>query len=183
MDEGCRFTLRYPSDFTLSLPGCGLSAPGAVVTFAPSFNPSIDSTGATTNLDEVSVTVAVVRSSRDQPKPETACVVAGTDSGLPAVLAVGGQVFYRSCCSDAAAGNMYDIVSYRTTRGIWCYEVVLLLHYGNLGCYSEGTVTAFEPRRFLRILEAMVSTFRVCSLVGCAGRPGSDPRNPVRVGS
>ncbi|MGD9675702.1 MAG: hypothetical protein AB7V19_03355 [Candidatus Bipolaricaulia bacterium] len=66
---------------------------------------------------------------------------------------------------------MYDIVGYRTTRGIWSYEITLLFHYGNLGCYSEGAVTAFDPKGFLGILGVMVSTFRVCPRAECGGRP------------
>jgi hypothetical protein len=54
---------------------------------------------------------------------------------------------------------MYETVSYRTTWGLTCYEIVLFLHCGNPAFYSEGAIVVFDRVRFLHVLDTMVGTF------------------------
>ena len=166
-DQQHGFAVQYPRDFAPRVPGNRLVAAGAVVTFVPTFDPSVDETGVETNLHEVSVTVGVVGAAGNPRRPPSPCLAGEGELRLPGVRLVGDIAFFRSCFSDAGAGNAYDTVSYQATRGPWSYEIVLFLHSGNLGCYPEGTVVAFDPWRFLRVLDMIVSTFQILPLDSC----------------
>ena len=58
-DEEYGFQIKYPDDFIPAEHAHELVTSGAVVTFIPTFDPSIDGNGAKTNLYEVSVTIEV----------------------------------------------------------------------------------------------------------------------------
>jgi hypothetical protein len=77
-----------------------------------------------------------------------------------------------TCSADAGAGNVYEIVTYSAAWGEVPYQISLLFHYGNLGCYPKGAVTAFDPEPFLKVLESMVSTFRMFPPHAHAGSDG-----------
>jgi hypothetical protein len=152
------FAIKYPHGFVPQVPGDELVLPGAVVTFVPTFDPSIDESGSRTNLYEVSVTVGVV-SADYHAQGEAPCPIGEGGLRLNGGEDIAGKTFSRYCFSEAGAGNVYEEVGYRTTSGSICYEIVLFLHYGNPACYPEGTVVVFDPMGPLCVLDAMVSTF------------------------
>jgi hypothetical protein len=158
------FAIRYPGDFLPEVPGDVVVLPGAVVTFVPTFDPSIGKDGVQTNLCEVSVTVGVAGFARSCPQQEPPYVALRANSALPDIRIIGGRAFTVTCSADAGAGNVYETVSYRTTWGLRYFEIVLLLHYGNLAFYPEGTVVAFNPLPFLQMLDRIVSTFQTLPL-------------------
>lgn len=62
--------------------------------------------------------------------------------------------------TDAGAGNLYDMVIYRTLHKGVCFEVVELLHSSNIGNYPAGTVKEFDKAKFQSYLAAIVSTLK-----------------------
>ncbi len=156
MEHG--FAIEYPNDFVAVLPGDGLVTAGAVVTFVPTFDPSVDETGAKTNLGEVSVTIGVVDVG-PLPHEESLCPMCTDEQMLDGLRELGGRPLAKCCFSDAGAGNIYEKVSYRIACGRRIYEIALFAHYGNPAFYAEGTITVFDPMRFLQVFDTMVGTF------------------------
>jgi hypothetical protein len=72
---------------------------------------------------------------------------------------INGVSFTVFASTGAAAGNAYDQKVYRALRGSTCFEIVEVLHSGNIGNYEEGTVVEFDKATFQGYLEAMVQTF------------------------
>jgi hypothetical protein len=60
----------------------------------------------------------------------------------------------------AAAGNRYDTTDYRTIKDKVCYEITLLLHYGDIHNYPEGTVKEFDRTKILEMLGRVADTFK-----------------------
>lgn len=67
----------------------------------------------------------------------------------------------------AATGNMYDGRSYRTIRDGHCFEIVQLLHSGNIGNYPVGQVRQYDREQVIGVLDRMIGTF------GFIGESGS----------
>ena len=158
-DSDHGFAIGFPGDLVPRAPGDELAAPGAVVTFVPTFDHSVGKDGLQTNLGEVSVTVAMANTG-SCPQQESLCLAQWTGSELPDTRIIEGRAFTVTCSSDAGAGNVYETITYRAAWGEVPYEISLFFHYGNLSFYAEGTVTAFDPEPFVKILDAMAGTFR-----------------------
>ncbi len=154
------FAIKYPKDFVAVLPGDELVTAGAVVTFVPTFDPSIDETGARTNLHEVSVTIGVVDTG-PLPHEESLCLMCADEQRLDGLRELGGRPLARYCVFDAGAGNRYEKVSYRMACGRRIYEIALFAHYGNPDCYPEGTIAVFDPIGILQLFGTMASAFVV----------------------
>ncbi|MFC2107948.1 hypothetical protein ACFLS5_00625 [Candidatus Bipolaricaulota bacterium] len=153
------FQIRYPSNFDLAKEASTLVAPGAVTTFIPAYDPSIDGMGAKTNLITLSVTIAVMESQQASPEGGACCLAyAAPKAELGEPRGVGLTSFTKSYSSEGAAGNRYEKLSYVKLYGDRCYEVALLLHSGNPGCYSPGTITLFDSAEITRLFQTMVST-------------------------
>ena len=88
----------------------------------------------------------------DQPAADSGEQSAGTAE-------INGVSFAVFTSTGAAAGNIYDQKVYRTLRDGTCFEIVELLHSGNIGNYEEGTIVEFDKATFQGYLEAMVQTF------------------------
>ena len=150
------FQIRYPSNFDLAKETNTLVAPEAVTTFIPAYDPSIDGMGAKTNLIALSVTITVMESQQAPPEGGACCLAYTPELGEP--RGVGLTSFTKSYSSEGAAGNRYEKLSYVKLCGDKCYEVALLLHSGNPGCYSPGTITLFDSSKITRLFQTMVST-------------------------
>jgi hypothetical protein len=69
-----------------------------------------------------------------------------------------GVTFAVFTHTDQAAGNIYDSTIYRTVRKGVCFEVVELLHSGNISNYTAGSVKQFDKSKFQGYLGAIVSS-------------------------
>jgi len=68
------------------------------------------------------------------------------------------KVFYGN---DAAAGNRYDTYGYRTVQDDTCYEIELLIHYGNIDNYETGTVKEFNREKAKSDLMEILDSFEI----------------------
>jgi len=158
-DSDHGFAIGFPGDFVPRVPGDKLAAPGAVVTFVPTFDHSVGKDGLQTNLVEVSVTVAMANTG-SCPQQEPLCLAQWAGSELSDTRIIEDRAFTVTCSSNAGAGNVYETITYRAAWGEVPYEISLCFHYGNLSFYAEGTVTPFDPEPLVKTLDAMASTFR-----------------------
>ncbi len=153
------FQIKYPPHFDLAEDANALVVSGAVVTFIPSYDPSIDGTGAKTNLIAFSVTVGVTDCLAAPPQGGVVCLASASEHELNRPRNVGPTCFAKSYSSEGAAGNRYEKISYFTDCGDSCYEITLFVHSGNPGCYAPDAITIFNPAKIARLFETMVSTF------------------------
>ena len=153
------FRIKYPDDFIPAEHAHELVTSGAVVTFIPTFDPSIDGNGAKTNLYEVSVTIGVSDASTPLVRQDASCNADEHERRLQGQWKVGSVCFARYYFSEAAVGNRYEKLSYRTAFGGTCYEIALFVHYGSPYCYSPGAIKIFDPTEILRLFDTMASTF------------------------
>jgi hypothetical protein len=72
---------------------------------------------------------------------------------------IGGTSFAEFDSTGAGAGNIYQEKSFRTVKSNACFEIVELLHSGQIANYPSGSVTAFDETKFSGMLDAMVNTF------------------------
>ncbi|OHA27075.1 MAG: hypothetical protein A3C06_01080 [Candidatus Taylorbacteria bacterium RIFCSPHIGHO2_02_FULL_46_13] len=78
-----------------------------------------------------------------------------------ASMNVGGIPFRRFHYIDAAAGNRYDITSYRTVYSDRCYAVETVIHYANIENYSpDQNISEFNQAQVQKVLDTMVTSFR-----------------------
>ena len=76
-----------------------------------------------------------------------------------ATTTIGGQEFTAFTATGAGAGNLYESKIFRTYQNGACFEIVEMLHSGNIGNYTPGTVTQFDKAKYLGILDSIVSTY------------------------
>jgi hypothetical protein len=151
------FKINYPQDFIATAETvCESSASEAVVTFVPTFDPSIDRTGAKTNLFAFSVTISVREGLPPLSEQGEWCNCGRRLEGL---YETNGVRFVRCYFAEGAAGNQYSEFSYRTTCEGVRYEIALFAHFGNPGCYVPGTVVIIDESELLHLFDAMVGTF------------------------
>ena len=83
------------------------------------------------------------------------------DSGEVArgTTTINGVTFAIFTSSEGAAGNIYEERTYRTVHKGTCLELAELLHSGEIGNYTPGTVVQFDKVKFGGYLEAIVDTF------------------------
>lgn len=153
------FQIKYPPDFDLAEDANALVALGAVVTFIQTSDPSIDGTGAKTNLIAFSVTIGVTDSPAALRQRSAFCLAYAPEYELNGPHDVGHTRFAKSYSSEGAAGNRYEKLSYLTDCGGRRYEIALFVHSGNPGCYPPDSITIFDPAAIVRLFETMVATF------------------------
>ena len=158
-NEEYGFQIKYPDSFIPAEHANELVSSGAVVTFIPTFDPSIDGNGAKTNLYEISVTIGVADASTPLAGQDAFCDADAHERRLQGQWKVGSVCFAGYHFSEAAVGNRYERLSYRTGFGGTCYEIALFVHYGSPYCYSSGAVKAFDPIEILCLFDTMVGTF------------------------
>ena len=111
---------------------------------------------AGTNLGEAGVYIgasssAVATSKWNVPVADSAEVLVGT-------VEIRGVTFVVFTSEEPAAGNIYEERVYRTLHAGTCFEVVELLHSGNIDNYPPN-IKPFDRAKFAGYLEAMVRTF------------------------
>jgi photosystem II stability/assembly factor-like uncharacterized protein len=111
----------------------------------------------TTNLNEAYLVLAAtsdpaVVSTCTQPSAQVGETVTGQ-------VTVNNYTFTRSEFDGAAAGNLYEQIAYRTVVDNKCFEVIYLIHSGNISNYPAGTVVAFDQDALLKKFEAVLATF------------------------
>lgn len=153
-----RFQIKYPPNFDLAKEPNTLVASGAVVTFTPASDPSIDRTGAKTNLIAFSVTVGVADCSVAPSQRSVSCLPCTPEHRLDGHDA--HHTCFAGCYSaEGAVGNRYEKLSYVTHRGDRHYEIALFVHSGSPGCYAPGAIKVFDPAEVTRLFQTMVGTF------------------------
>jgi hypothetical protein len=149
-----QFQISYPSGFDVAEVADTLVVDGAVVTFAPKYDPSISAAGAKTNLISISITVGV----SDSPSaPESRCE-RRTVSALRS-RDLEKTRFTRGYRSEGAVGNRYETSTVATDCDGKHYEIALFVHSANPGCYPAGAITIFDSAKVERLFETMLSTF------------------------
>jgi len=158
-NERYGFQIKYPHDFTTTEHDYEHVTSGAVVTFVPTFDPSIDRAGAKTNLFDFSVTIGVTEYPMALLKQNVSCLARTHECRLDGLREVGSIRFARYYYGEGAVGNRYEKLSYRAACGGTRYEIALFIHSGNPDCYSPGAITIFDPAEILHLLDTMVGTF------------------------
>src|ERR1041385_3921753 len=95
-----------------------------------------------TNLTEAGVFVGAT-SSKDAI---TKCIQASPDAQEQSAgsAVIGGENWEAVTSIGAASGNIYEQKIYRTVHNNICYELVELLHSGNIANYPAGAVKEFD---------------------------------------
>lgn len=80
---------------------------------------------------------------------------------LPGAKEINGLDFAQFNGLGAAAGNRYDMTSYRAVKNLTCYEFVLLEHYGEILNYPPGIVRIFDQLKITSALEVILDTVNI----------------------
>ncbi|MFA6255202.1 MAG: hypothetical protein WC675_04220 [Patescibacteria group bacterium] len=72
---------------------------------------------------------------------------------------INGVQFHKFSSTGIGAGNLYESTIYRVIKNNSCYEIVEVLHSGNIYNYTPGTVVEFDKAKFSGILEKIAQTF------------------------
>ncbi|MDR3547147.1 MAG: MliC family protein [Candidatus Pacebacteria bacterium] len=160
-DQGKTFSFGYPTQFSVSGGGVGytqnwmqnstssglllaqLSIPG---TFQPN-----------SNFGDAKLTVGT---SPDPAAVANCLAQTNGNRATSSIVTINGAQFTKIVYGDAAAGNRYDITSYRTVRNDQCYAVEYTIHYGNIQNYTPGAVTEFNESAVQSVLEGVVQSFK-----------------------
>lgn len=84
---------------------------------------------------------------------------AQVDETAASSTAINGVSFGVFTSTGVGAGNIYDETAYRTVSNGTCFEIVELLHSGNIGNYPTGKVVQFDRPTFKAYLDTMVNSF------------------------
>ena len=147
------FSIAFPPDYLLTqnteVPASDISlgVPAATINLPDSYFEG-------TNLGEASLTIRIGTSSAD-----VASCVANSEYFV-GQRQINGENFAQYNFIGAAAGNIYDSVLLRNSHANKCYEIEILMHSGNIGNYTPGTVKEFNHDEILDNLERIANTFR-----------------------
>lgn len=111
---------------------------------------------AGTNLDEAAVSVGA---SSDPAAIANCDKAADPEEKSGGAVIINGIAFNSFNAVGVGAGNIYESKIYRTVRNGSCYEIVEILHSGNIGNYPSGTAAEFDKPKFSGILEKIARTF------------------------
>ena len=113
-----------------------------------------------TNLSEAYLIFSIVTANQD-PTIASTCTQPFTNPAeiVTDPVKINNYTFTRTEFNGAAAGNLYDQISYRTVYNSNCFEVIFLFHSGNIGNYSPGTVVEFDRAALLKKFEGVLATF------------------------
>ena len=150
------FSIYYPSTTVLKTTGFDGFLP---VAKTPVIAFSLDTNlFSGTNLVEAGVYIGATTS----PSIVASCIGVRSSSGetqASSTAVIGGTTFAVFDSTGAGAGNIYQEKAFRTVNQGTCFEIVEMLHSGQLANYPAGKATAFDEARFSGILDAMVNTF------------------------
>ena len=149
------FEIKYPKDFSLGEPKVSFlpDQPNQIVEIDFPEDRFPD-----TNFAEafLSVNEGESQSAIDQ------CLKSVSESKTPLTVKkeINSIEFYEDKTSDAAAGNIYDSMVYRTIHEQACYEIILTIHTGNIGNYPLGTVKEVDKNQIWPALYKIFDTFK-----------------------
>ncbi len=147
------FSFDYGNDFTFVTPAYG-SLKNQIVQVQMS-----NANYPKTNFDDADFTV-----SQDYAANQAACLKfqanSGSASGFNNQQTINGVNFYSEKGGDAAAGNLYNSMIYRTYRGTDCIELDETIHTGNIGNYPTGTVTEINQAPIQAELDSILNSFK-----------------------
>jgi len=109
-----------------------------------------------TNLAEAVVAIGT------NPDPDALAKcgkAADSEEKSSGTININGAEFNSFDATGVGAGNLYESKIYRTVHNGSCYEIVEMLHSGNIGNYPAGTVKEFDKPKFSGFLEKIVQTF------------------------
>lgn len=149
------YSIQYPEIATSSDVDFGGYLPLTQTPIASFVLPRSMSQG--TNLAEAGVYIGATST----PKVVASCGTSSPEVGETAegTTTINDAAFSIFKSSGAGAGNFYDTTTYRTVHNGTCFELVELLHSGNIANYPDGTVVEFDKLKFQGYLEAIVKTF------------------------
>lgn len=169
------FSLNYPEHTQLKfgnydgfLPVTSLTAAGIM----------LDSEQfAGTNLVEAGVFVGV----SPEPGAVSVCEKYNGATDVPTgKTSLNGEDFYMFERISAGAGNIYDLLEFRKIKNGSCYEIVALLHSGNIDNYAPGTIKEYDKQKYAKFLEDIVKSFKfTVSNSGVIGQITLGPSCPV----
>jgi len=155
------FTIEYPSSTTPETTGFDGFLP---VTQRPIVGLRLSSAlFQGTNLVEAGVFIGA---SADMQVVNNCLSPASDQEQALGTKTIGSTVFRVFSSTGAGAGNLYEENSFRTVRNGTCFELVELLHSGNIGNYPAGKVRPFDESALRRILDSMVDTFSFTANAG-----------------
>lgn len=108
-----------------------------------------------TNLSEA---IADIGASRDDAIVKK-CLEAQEGEVESGEKVIAEEKFQAFKADGAAAGNRYESLRFRIVKNGVCYELVQLLHSGNIGNYPENTVREFDKPEALDKLDEIVRGF------------------------
>ena len=171
-DSEFGFSLQYPADAEVRQQGLKHYLPvtgnGIVGIFAAT------SSFQNTNLVEAAVMVGV----SSMPSVVGACAAAVSRETHLAAETLADQEFSVSSMTGVVSGNRYESKFYRAARNGLCYEIVKLLHSGNIQNYAPETVREFDRTRVLGFLNEIVGTFTFSKEAG-SGVVGTVRMGPI----
>lgn len=155
-DPSLGFSLRYPNNAEArkeNLEGyMNITREGVVGIFFPV------SLFTGTNLSEAAVLVGVSNESDVLARCEK--TNADTEETGTGTATIENVVFHTFEVNGAAAGNIYETKIFRVIHGGICYEIIELLHSGNIDNYDLGTAKEFNKPKFFDMLDAITNSFR-----------------------
>ena len=107
-----------------------------------------------TNLIEAGVIVG----SDSSRFADTNCLKAAEAETSSGLVSLGGILFNVFESTDAGAGNFSESKIYRAFHNDLCYEIVEIIHSGNIGNYPPGT-KEFDRPKVSVVLETMAQSF------------------------
>ncbi|MBU6141675.1 hypothetical protein KGO95_00965 [Patescibacteria group bacterium] len=115
-----------------------------------------------TNLSEAGVFIGV------NPAPVAVgnCLVTVQGETASSTVQINGTTFSEFHSLGVGAGNYYDLTTWRTIKHGSCYEIVALLHSGNIHNYPDGAVKEFDQAAFSATLRSIVDSFTFTSQTG-----------------
>jgi hypothetical protein len=114
------------------------------------------STQPKTNLSDVRITIGA----SSDPVAVKGCLVPDqgevqVDDAVPEP----GMMHFHS--TGAAAGNLYDVNSYRAMRDVNCIALESIVHSTNIGNYDPAQgITAFDATKVKETVDRVIETFR-----------------------
>ena len=159
-DASDTFSFTYPARFILS-PGeagqtqswrSGATSTGleiAVVAIPASFQPN-------TNFGDGKFTFGASTDSA----AVSHCLTDANGNGVESsTVTIKGATFTKLTFSDAGAGNIYQVTSYRTIRNNRCYAAEYIIHSTNLANYpSDQGIVAFDANAVRSVLEGIAQS-------------------------
>ncbi len=157
-DSTYGFSIAYPATASIETPDSYSFGGYLPLTQTPVVGLALPQSLFTgTNLGEAGVyigatttpAIVAVCSQADSMAANERAVASTTISGTP---------FSVFSSTDVGAGNIYDETIYRGVENGACFEIVELLHSGNIENYPKGKVTQFDRSTFESYLDAMVNS-------------------------